>query len=175
MPPFSSLSGAHCSSFAHGAYTVCSYAHLAVLRPHDVLRFDQMSSLLECFYSAEQQGWVIHCDPGTGRFALSWTSNNRGECTGYDECDCDDGEGWPPLCSGCGSDGGSCGLCDGPLKPWPAFPSTECQRLLGPHSRPVYEGDSLTCNCAAGYAKKCFSDGTMNDCRCIQAPVPAGD
>jgi len=44
-----------------------------VLRPHNVLRFDQMSSLLECFYSAEQQGWVIKCDPISGHPTLSWT------------------------------------------------------------------------------------------------------
>ena len=34
-----------------------------------------MSSLLDCFYTAEQQGWVIKCDPISGHPALSWTGS----------------------------------------------------------------------------------------------------
>jgi hypothetical protein len=72
-----------------------------VLRP---FLTERCASNSDCSGHGSCVGGACECQPGFYAADCSFTCdraycNNRGDCVGWDECACDDGALWPPLCS----------------------------------------------------------------------------
>ena len=141
-----------------------------VLRPF--VRADACTSRADCSGHGDCVAGTCACEAGYYAPDCSFVCdraycNNRGECTGWNECSCDDGALWPPLCSVERTECGNHADCPG---------GAYCSILAGTGAQSSNQQLCWECTDCDGYTCSMWGDSVDGSCsRCSDSGGAAVD